>query len=265
MWPPSAFYMDVDDNLRITAYNALAGVVLGIRSRIVAPDGSIQASADTLTPNTDRTAKSTIVVTAEGWLLGAEVFATTGTPLIGQCFVVVEIVRGLTSSAIALQTIASGYCTSTQPLAWPGTPMSLSLDGAGAIRSVAGTTPGAGADISETVPTGARWELIAFLAIFTASATVATRITQLQLSDGTNVLFKSPAVFSTTASGASSYGWAQGMPLATTVNAQSAPAGLPVNHRLGAGYKIVTSTTAIQVGDQWSAIRYLVREWLEGA
>lgn len=262
---PSSLYMRVDDNLRITAYNALASVILGIRSRVLSLGGEVQASADVLTPATDRSASSTIVVTDEGWLLGGEVFATGAAPLIGQTYVVVELVRGLGSSAIALQTIAAGYITAKQPLPFPNVLLSSSVDNAGAIRAITGTTPGAGVDISEAVPTGARWELLAFSALLTSAVAVANRIVQLTLDDGVTIFARVSNQQNQAASLAWNYSWIAGGALLNSGNLLVVHNALPVNCRLAAAARIRTATTAIQAADQWSAVKYLVREWIEGA
>jgi hypothetical protein len=77
----SSWYMKIDDNLRITSYNALASVRLEVRYRFVDGEGKISANQEAQAPNTDRTAKSTIYVTPEGWLLGGEVFVSGAAPL----------------------------------------------------------------------------------------------------------------------------------------------------------------------------------------
>lgn len=263
-WAPGGFYMRIDDNIRVTSYNSLAGVTLSVRTRFLTLDGLVQASVDAHTPNTDRTAASSILVTPEGWLLGLEVFASAGTPQIGQTFVVLEAVRGLASSATPLQLFTTGYCTSKQPLAWPAVSPGQSLDGHGALRSIAGTTPGAGAEFSETVPTGARWELIMFHGVLNGSAAVANRLPRLVLDDGANQLLNMPGIVTTTANAIIRYEWAQGMPFAAQVNAQQTPTAIPVGNRLGAGFRLRSITTALDVGDTWTNLRYLVREWIEG-
>jgi hypothetical protein len=98
------------------------------------------------------------------------------------------------------------------PLAFPGVPIASPLDGGGALRSIAGTTPGAGAEISETVPTGARWELLAFQATFVTSAAAANRVPQLTLDDGTTVYFRLGAALNQAASLTQRRSWFQGAP-----------------------------------------------------
>jgi hypothetical protein len=261
----SSWYLRVDDNLRITSYNATATVVLQIRHRFVDLSGYIQASAETQTPNTDRSAKSSIIETPEGWLLGGEVFVSGAAPTQGQTYVVVEIVRGSSASALPLQVIAAGYVTAKQPLAFANGLVGSSLDGAGALRSITGTTPGAGAEISETVPTGARWQLMVFRFAFTASAAAANRQPRLQLDDGVNVYYRSPTPANIVASGASIYNALPGIFNTAPNDGAENQVPFPAGVQLAAGHRIRTNTAAIQAADQYSGVQYLVREWIEGA
>ena len=262
---PALQYLRADDNLRVTTYNALASVIVTVRARVLTADGTIEDVNDTQTPNTDRTAKTSITRTSAGWLLGGQVFVSSAAPLIGQTYVVVEIVRGESTAAIALQVLASGYVTSKQPLPFPMPMPESSLDGAGALRSISGTTPAAGAEISETVPTGARWELLAFAALLTTAVAAANRIVQLTLDDGAAVYGRFSNQQNQAASLAWNYSWGEGLPLLNSGGLLVVHGTLPVNNGLGSGHRIRTSTTAIQAADQWSAVQYLVREFLEGA
>jgi len=265
VWASTGPYLRMDEDLRITSYNALASVVLSVRARMYEADGRVTDSIDSHTPNTNRTAATSIVRTAEGWLLGGEVFVSSAAPLIGQTFVVVEVVRGESTAAIATQLLAAGYVTAKQPLLFPQMFAQSSLDGAGALRSITGTTPAAGAEISETVPTGARWELLAFQTTFTASAAVATRIPILFVDDGANIFSRLYCGTTITASQAWFLLWGQGLPNVSEANTKTQQIALETGLRLAAGARIRTSTTAIQGADQYSAVQYLVREWIEGA
>lgn len=261
----SGVYLRIDDNVRITSFNAAAGVTLACRSRMLDLQGGIQVSNDLQTPNTDRTAKSSIFSSDEGWVLGGSVVVTAGAPLDGQCFVVVEIVRGQGTAALALEQIAAGYVTAKQPLRFPSLSTIRSIDGGGALRSITGAVPGAGAEISETVPTGARWELLALTMTLTTSATVANRLPTVTIDDGALVYFRQSAMIVLAQSLNLAFQWAEGTPSFTLATNGLPAAPLPVNNRLGAGHRIRTSTAAIAVGDQYSLIQYLVREWIEGA
>ena len=165
----------------------------------------------------------------------------------GQTFVQLSIVRGLSGGVEDLATLAAGYVTATQRLAYPGSKVVNTLDGGGALRSITGTTPAAGAEISESVPTGARWELIAFRTQFVTDANAATRTIRLLLDDGTNIYAHSSTNLGQTAGLTDIYAWEQGLmtPFVGQVNA--ALAGLPVNNRLGAGHRIRTVTAYCNV------------------
>jgi len=261
----SQWYMLKEDNLRLTSYNALASVRLEVRYRFVDTNGNLIPSQEAQVPNTDRTAKSSILITPEGWLLGGEVFVSGAAPLIGQTYVVLEIVRGTGSSALPLQVIAAGYVSAKQPLPFPGVQITSSLDSGGALRSITGATPGAGAEISETVPTGARWELLAFGANLVTSAAAANRMPVLTLDDGTTIYFRGPMNINEVASGTWSNYWTQGLLVSAAGPSNVINGAVPTGNRLGAGHRIRTVTSAIQAGDQWGTVQYLVREWLEGA
>src|SRR5262249_28719664 len=157
------------------------------------------------------------------------------------------------------------YITAQQRIAFPGSSIANSLDGGGALRTIAGTTPGAGAEVSETVPTGARWELISFKVTFVTSAAVANRQPQLLIDDGTNVIYQYGTTGNQTATQTFRRMWFPGGPVPTADINNNVPFALPIGIRLSSGYRMRTSTPGIDVADQYSAVVYLVREWMEGA
>jgi hypothetical protein len=259
---PSPVYLTGEDFLRVTSFGNVASIVLGVTGRILRPDNVPVPIRETHAPNSNRTVNQTIHPLSEGWLLGLDVLAATGSPSFGQVWVCIELVRGKETSAQVVQALAMGFVTARTPLVWPGGANLLPLDGPGNLRSVTGTTPGAGAEISETIATGSRAELIAFHAQLAASATVANRFPNLLLDDGANVYARSQISGAITASQTVQISWAQGYPAATQQTQFLAP--LPNFLRMGAGHRIRTSTTGIQVGDQYSLVQYLLREWLTG-
>jgi hypothetical protein len=258
-------YIHGEETLRITAFNAASGVRLRMSGRRFDTSGSVSTFSDTLTPTTNRAASVFDKPLTEGWLLSVAVRVDAGAPLDGQCYVLIELGLGTGSQFVPLDVLVADVITAAHRVAWPGSPLRGPLEGAGAVRSIAGTTPGAGAEISETVPTGARWELLAFGATLTASAVVATRIPVLLIDDGTTQLFGAAAVQTRTASGGTRFFWAAGAPYTVVVNATTTPNALPVGVRLPAAFRIRTTTISIDVGDQYSAVQYLVKEWIEGA
>lgn len=264
-------YLSGEDALRLTAFDALTGVTLTLSGRflpVARDDQDVPRPGPfthVLVPASDRTASVITRGLGEGWLLEASVVASVGAPLVGQCFCVLSIVRGLAASALELSTLAEGYVTSKQRIAWPGGLFGASLDGGGALRTILGTTPAPGAEVTETVPTGARWEPLAINMTFTASAAVANRTVALDLDNGTNLFARIFSQNAVVASGSEMLNWFQGGPYSGTAPAAVNMMPLPIGLRLGAGYRFKTTTVGLQAADQFSAISYLVREWIEGA
>jgi hypothetical protein len=262
---PGDLYVTNDDQLRVTVFNALASVIVTVRGRLRGSDGITRPFVEVITPTSDRVASSKIVRLSEGWLSNVLVVVSTGAPLTGQTFTRISIVRGEGTPALEVAVLAAGYVTAQQPIAWPGSPVLNSLDGAGVLRSIAGATPAAGAEVSEAVPTGARWEVLAFTFHWVTAVTVANRACSLVLDDGATVYFRNEDPAVTVASTTLDKTYSQGQSLIWNGAATVRHGNLPVSNRLIAGHRVRTSTAQIQAADQYSAVQYLVREWIEGA
>lgn len=258
-------YLRGEETLRLTVYNAASGVRIRMSGRRFDPSGALSSFSDPMTPTTNRVATVFDKPMVEGWLLSVAIRVDAGAPLDGQCFVVVELGLGLGAQFVPLDVLVSDTITAARRVAWPGSPLRGPLDGAGAVRAIAGTTPAAGAEITETVPTGARWELLALTARLTTSATVANREPSLFFDDGATVYLGSPIQVNLTASTVWVVSWFQGAGVITANVSGTETAPIPTNVRIPAGHRIRTSSQNLQVGDQWAVVEYLVREWLEGA
>lgn len=129
----------------------------------------------------------------------------------------------------------------------------------GVIRTVTGTNPAAGAEVSETVPAGKEWRLLSIAVALVTSATAATRRPHLLIDDGTTVSYRRASNATQAASLTQNYVFAGEGPEAAvrgTWVADPLPS-LP----LGAGYRIRTSTESIQAGDDYGAPVLLVEEF----
>jgi hypothetical protein len=259
---PAPFYLTGEEELQLTSLANVAGVTLTIAGRILRPDNTISRIAFTHAPNSNRTTATKIVPLSEGWLLGLTVRATAGTPPFGSVWVAFDLLLGQSNATQVMQTLGAGFCTTNTPFQLPFGVNMLPLDGPGNLRSITGTTPGAGAEISETVPTGARWEPLAFRFQLATSATVANRGKILTFDDGANEYHRVESNANQAASSTFFYAHAQGHSAGSTGVGATVMNHLPGNFRMGAGHRIRTSTGGIQVGDQYSAVQYLVREWL---
>jgi hypothetical protein len=191
------------------------------------------------------------------------VIVTAGTPLDGQTWARVSLVRGLTSVADEHFTLVSDTVTVGKSIAWPNGIARGALEGPGALRSITGTNPGAGNEISETVPTGARWQVLSFRYQLVTSAVVANRQSAIAVDDGVNSLFYVGGTTVQPASGTFLYSYAQGLAPLSGFATNAIGYGFPTPNFLPAGARIRTQTVAKDAGDVYSVVQYLVREWLE--
>lgn len=259
-------YVTGDDNLLVTVKNAAAGVTITIGGRTLAVgDADASPFGPTIVPATDRSDSTIVIPLTSGWLVSVQAKVTAGSPLSGQTWVRFSLIHGQSASSPELFTLCSGYVTAKKPLSYPGGSLVDSLDGAGALRSIIGATPGAGAEVSETVPTGARWDLIAFRFRLASAVAAANRFVDLLLDDGGAIPYAHlyPVATAQVASFTFDYTFGHGLPNTTGQQAYMGP--LPNDLRMGAGHRIRSSTLGLQAADQFSQVQYLLREWIEGS
>jgi len=260
---PFQFYVTGEDRLRVISVNSVSGVVVTVRWRFIDAAGKASANEQRHTPNSNRTTASNDYELGLGALLNLTAFASSGSPLSGQTYILVQLVRGIGGAAIVLGTLLGGYVTAVQHLAWPGSPIVRSTEGEPAIRAVTGTTPAAGAEIVETVPTGARWSLLSARFTFTASATVANRKPNWTHKASGNTIYKTANTNVIAAGQLGDYSVAPNVGYAVDTTNLLFTLPSPRESVLLAAHTFGTTTINVQVGDQYSAPNYLVREWLE--
>lgn len=262
---PFQFYADGDDNLRIEAWNSVTGATLAVHGRWFNEHGEQQPFAHTLALTADRARNRVDVALAKGYLVNLVAFVTGASPLIGQTFVKLSLIRGLTGATVLLGTLLQGYTTAEQALAWPGSPMQSSLEGGGAIRTITGTNPAAGVDFSETVPTGARWEFLSIRAQLVTSAAAGTRNPLLNMATSGVEFVRSTPPIGFGPSITAECAWGAGMPSVSQAGYNGFQSGTPVSLQLPAAATVSAATSGLDAGDNWGAPTYAVREWLEAA
>jgi hypothetical protein len=259
-------YLTGAETLRLTVYNSAANVRVTMSGRRLAYGATtVSEFAQSLTPTTNRLATTLDVTVGEGWLLGLAVRIVAGTPGEGQTYVVVEIGAGFGATFQPLDTLIADTLTAAHRVAWPGSPVRGPLEGPGTVRTISGTTPGAGAEISETVPTGARWELIALRAVLTTAVAVANRLPRFTFDDGLTTFYNTPCTNAHVASTTIGYQLLPGAAQQYTDSISNSFEVVPANLRLLGTWRIRSLTNSLQAADQWSAVVYAVREWLEGS
>lgn len=134
--------------------------------------------------------------------------------------------------------------------------------GRGEQRAIALAAPAAGADYAiQTVPTACAWVQTGFSADLTTDATVASRVPEIHLDNGTSGedLAISVAVAAATASVTRDYKSGVGVIGPGLVGDRVAIASMPT--QIPAGFRVRIFTDNIQAGDQWPAGRLGVEEW----
>ena len=259
-YPPT--WVDSEDQLILTSFNSVSGLTLIVQGRFLSPDGVISRIGFRATPNSDRSVAYHTQRIGAGWILSLLVSPSISTLRRGQCFAELSIVRSGVSGGDAVSVFCRGYVVSDGKLAWPGQPLISPLEGPGAIGALTGTDPAAGAEISQTVPTNARWRPMAVYASLVTDATVADRYPTLTLDNGTTVFFRTEQVDAHAAGVTRTYCWSLGYPrMGAPSILVSHP--LPIDIVLPQAYRIRTATANIQAGDNWGAPQLYCEEWIE--
>ena len=137
----------------------------------------------------------------------------------------------------------------------------------GTIKLITGTDPSAGSEISETVPSGKKWRLISLFIELATDSTTADRKIKLVIDDGSTTFWNVNTHLNHPASDTRNYVFASGHQQDTDQtnfdNDKIALLPLPNNLILKAGYRIQTITANLQSGDNYSAPKMLVEEWVE--
>jgi hypothetical protein len=258
----AGLYCGEDDSLVVIVYNAVAGLALDVRLRTVMLDGRVVPQTLTITPTSARARFVAYLDIAECFLIGAAVEISSGAARRGQCFVQVGIGRGPAAVPIFLHTLISDYAVTDMAPSWPGGLLRHSVEGPGMLRSVLGTDQAAGAEISETVPAGARWRLRGLRAQLVTSATVATRRVHVFVDDGATKLFELAAADTQLASLTRNYNVE---PVGFQRTAQDNEIYVPTapDLQLLQGWRIRTATTLFDAGDNWGPPQLDVEEWME--
>jgi len=260
---PAPFFMSGEDSLELGILCGATGETLTCAGRFMTIDRQIRTFEMRVVPSAARVMTTVVESLGQGWLLNFTAWPTSGNPNYGEMWARVRVLRGRSGATSILGTLAYGYVTLQQGISFPGTTFRNPLEGPGRIRSITGTDPAAGVEISETVPTGARWRLIAFRALLVTDATVANRFPLLLIDDGVSTNFASDPPEAQVASGSWSWVFGGGVTRLAGVSAVRAWA-MANNLTLLAGSRIRTQTVGIVAGDNWGAPQLLVEEWLEG-
>jgi len=159
--------------------------------------------------------------------------------------------------------LSAGYLTDSKTITWPPGVFEHFVSGLGLLRSITIPNPGAGNEISETVPTNTVWHVRGMMFGFVTDATVATRRVTVQFDDGGLRFIRTRAAQTQAASQDLTYSLTEGVGGEDTIGQGGNQIHLPSNIRLFQGWRIRTLTDNMQAGDYYRDIQLYVEEWIE--
>jgi len=258
---PTALYIGPGEQMRVTIFSSAAGAYLKVQGRILQPPGIVVPFTELFYPTPDRVQCSYQFELPEGWLLGLRCRSDTVFSS-GRMYTYVDLVKGHVNTANVLHQLTAGYVSSSREVSWPYGTNEAPRSGPGWIRSVVGTNPAAGVEISETVPTSAHWRLVSFLYALATSATAANRYSSLKILDPSYVVVQIDPPALQPASTNHLYNYGPSLPSRPLViRCHLSP--LPENLVLRPGWVITTFTDDLQAGDDYSPPFLIVEEWIE--
>lgn len=263
---PFQFVTNDDESLFVRSACSVAGVTVAVQGRRYDQDGQIIPFRFVHEPNSDRSIKSDVFAFGKGAVLNLSALALVGTLAPGQCYLLVQLLKGSVGAGTLVGTLLAGYVSQRGSLGYPGSVLVDTLEGAGTLRLVSGTTPAAGAQVSETVPTFARWELLDFSVAFNSDATAINRFVALNIQRSGSLIGSIQHVTAHGQNTLRSYSWFPGLPYVVDTDFGGLgrkTMGLPHPLWLSGGDSVVVTATGLQAGDTFASVRYAVREWIE--
>lgn len=255
-------WIEHSDRLYVAAYSSVASLVVQFSGYFRKMNGEVIEYAVIVNPTSDRAVTEGNQFFGAGFLLSCVATLASGNASRGQCYVRAMVQRSTGTPMVKLHNVLGGYVTDDYSPSFPYGKIEGPLEGPGNLRSITGTDPAAGSEMSESVPTGARWRLHGVQVVMVADANVANRQVVLKIDDGTNLLFSAGATVNQTASQSNrmyfaSYGTED------TSNSSALLNFIPVTTLLLPGWRIRTITDNLQVGDNFGAPQLAVEEWIE--
>jgi hypothetical protein len=260
--PPGQYYITTDDKLLVLVFSSVVGQFINLTARVLTPTGKIVIHSFPVPETPPYGVGLYLCELTEGYLL--DVKATCGTAFItrGQVWITISLRRGNLTGGATSAYLVQDYINARHAAAWPPGEHHWTVEGAGALRTIVGTDPAAGSEVSETIPTGARWRVIAIRTVLTTSAAPGNRTVRLRIDDGTNIFAIIEAGTVQAPSTTIGYTFATSGASQPTLTSQQLVA-LPNPCLMTFGYRFSTLTGGRDVADDYEAPIYLVEEWLD--
>lgn len=260
--PVNMLYVGEDDELYLRSSSDLPNTVYNVRGDLLLASGEISPFHFSFTPAADRSFNLRRERLAEGYLIHIGAFPSGTTPIRGQCWIEVGILRGLAVAAGVVRPLFADYLVGNQALGWPPGRVVASAEGPGFPEVRSGGDPAAGAEISFAMPGNTRVRFVAVQFRLVTDATAANRTPVLEIRSSANVIWRSRRHAAQTASQTRDYFYAVGIEYQNAVDTESFHNSLPeLNPH--PGLSLVTVTDALQAGDNYGAPLATLERWLE--
>ena len=262
--PGGELWVTPDDMLIIGVRSSLPGVTLTLAARMWDPTGQFVGGVTNVVPPGDRSLNFYTMPLGYGYLTHAALVTPSGNVHRGQTYVQVLLARELATKFQTYACLFQGYLSSTRKLSWPPGLLEDPLDGQGYLYDFQVSTPSAGSQWNQQVPSFARWRVASIVAELDTSATVANRFPGIQwTNDHLAVIFSPMSNLTETAGNSQVYTWAR-RGTADVITGTLSTVGLDLPLMLRAGGGIQSQVQNMQSGDQWKNIYMSVEEWIEG-
>jgi hypothetical protein len=259
--PPGALLLSADEFISVSAYNAVTGDIIRCTGRLLRPNGEVVTLFLVLSPTADRVRSFIDFPPIEGALLSFVLTPNPGGIRPGSLYAQAAIIRGAGDERLATLLLGHGYLAEALAVGWPGVTNQNQGEGRGIFRSLVGTNPAAGAEVSETVPTNARWRLVSLFAALVTSGAGAARVASLILTDPTGEAYRVQPVSTQAISLTRTY-FGNSASIRPALIAAHIAWPLMPELILNEGATIATSTSNLQVDDNWGAPTLYVEEWV---
>ncbi len=260
--PPAAIYLLPDDLIALRIFSNVVPETVNFGIVILrAIDGVLTKQVENIPVVTAGVPVLRNIQGVEGILLGVSAGATNSLTR-GDVWVKAVLHRGSGTTPINRMVLFQDYCTASYIATWPGGNQNYPTKDPGKIRSITGTLPAAGAEISETVPTRTRWRPMTFRYRLVTLAAVANREANLLIDDGANILALTTPAFTQVANTTFDYDALRGVQRQAALQRNEVDFAMP-DVILEAGYRIRTFTANLQAADAYTAPQYLVEEWVD--
>ena len=160
--------------------------------------------------------------------------------------------------------LCAGYLSNHKNLAWPPSNAIAQVPGRGLIRDFSGANPAAGAEVSDVVPDGQVWHVLAMSVTLVTSATAANRRVHFQFFGPVSIGIETFPTIDQTASTTIKYNVAKYGAITDETDGTQILVPLPHDLYLPPGGTIATATVNIQVGDNFGAPSYLIEQFFGG-